>query len=146
MRKAWMYWQPRVGRPYWNMQQAFRGHMVVLCDEWTASDGEAFAEGFRRLGLGKVIGTRTWGGEIWLSVSNDLADHGIATAAENGVFRAGGQVADRRARRRSGHRGGQSAACHVRRKGRAAGSGDGALEETDSRETGGAAAGAEVSG
>ena len=68
------------------MQYAFRGHMVVLCDEWTASDGEAFAEGFRRLGLGKVIGTRTWGGEIWLSASNVLADHGIATAAEIGVY------------------------------------------------------------
>src|SRR5439155_13587723 len=61
-------------------------HMVVLCDERTGSDGEAFTEGFRRLGLGKVIGTRTWGGEIWLSGSNRLADKGIATAAENGVF------------------------------------------------------------
>jgi tricorn protease len=86
MRKAWMYWQPRVGTPNWNMQGAFRGHMVVLCDERTASDGEAFSEGFRRLGLGKVIGTRTWGGEIWLSGSNRLADRGVATAAENGVF------------------------------------------------------------
>jgi tricorn protease len=86
MRKAWMYWQPRVGIPYWNMQQAFRGHLVVLCDEWTGSDGEAFTEGFRRLGLGKVIGTRTWGGEIWLSASNVLADRGIATAAEVGVY------------------------------------------------------------
>ena len=73
------------------MQYAFRGHMVVLCDEWTASDGEAFAEGFRRLGLGKVIGTRTWGGEIWLSGSNSLADRGIATAAETGVFGPEGQ-------------------------------------------------------
>jgi tricorn protease len=86
LRKAWMYWQPRVGKPTWNMQEAFRGHLVVLCDERTGSDGEAFAEGFRRLGLGKVIGTRTWGGEIWLSGSNRLADKGIATAAENGVF------------------------------------------------------------
>jgi tricorn protease len=60
--------------------------MVVLCNERTASDGEAFAEGFRRLGLGKVIGTRTWGGEIWLSSSNFLVDRGIATAAETGVF------------------------------------------------------------
>ena len=50
------------------------------------SDGEAFSEGFRRLGLGKVIGTRTWGGEIWLSQSNYLVDKGIATAAEIGVF------------------------------------------------------------
>jgi len=86
LRRAWFYWQPRTGNPYWNMQYAFRGHMVVLCDEWTASDGEAFSEGFRRLGLGKVIGTRTWGGEIWLSSSNFLVDRGIATAAEYGVY------------------------------------------------------------
>ncbi len=86
LRKAWFYWQPRIGHPYWNMQYAFRGHMVVLVNEFTASDGEAFAEGFRRLGLGKVIGTRTWGGEIWLSSSNVLVDRGIATAAEFGVY------------------------------------------------------------
>ncbi|MBZ5585907.1 MAG: PDZ domain-containing protein [Acidobacteriia bacterium] len=86
MRKAWMYWQPRVGAPSWNMQQAFRGHMVVLCDQATGSDGEAFTEGFRRLGLGKAIGMRTWGGEIWLSSSNVLADQGIASTGELGVF------------------------------------------------------------
>jgi len=86
LRKAWMYWQSRVGNPYWNMQWAFRGHLVVLVDEWTASDGEAFAAGFHRLGLGRIIGTRTWGGEIWLSSGNVLEDHGIATAAEDGVY------------------------------------------------------------
>jgi tricorn protease len=86
VRKAWFYWKGRVGKPTWNMQYAFRGHMVVLCNERTASDGEAFSEGFRRLGLGKVMGTRTWGGEIWLSSSNVLVDKGIATAAETGVF------------------------------------------------------------
>lgn len=86
MRKAWFYWKGRVGDPYWNMQYAFRGHLVVLCDEHTASDGEAFTEGFRRLGLGKVIGTRTWGGEIWLTSSNLLSDGGVATAAEFGVY------------------------------------------------------------
>ena len=86
LRKAWFYWQPRVGNPAWNMQYAFRGHVVVLCDRQTASDGEAFTEGIRRLGLGKIIGVRTWGGEIWLSQSNTLADKGIATAAEAGVY------------------------------------------------------------
>ena len=86
MRKAWFYWQPRIGQPYWNMQYAFRGHMVILCNEMTASDGEAVTEGFRRLGLGKVIGTRTWGGEVWLTSSNRLVDGGIATAAEFGVY------------------------------------------------------------
>lgn len=86
LRKAWFYWQPRIGQPYWNMQYAFRGPVVVMVDQRTASDGEAFAEGFRRLGLGKVIGMRTWGGEIWLSSSNFLVDKGIATAAETGVY------------------------------------------------------------
>ena len=86
LRKAWFYWQGRIGKPYWNMQYAFRGHMVVLCNEFTASDGEAFSEGFRRLGLGKIIGTRTWGGEIWLSFNNRLVDKGIASAAQTGVY------------------------------------------------------------
>ncbi len=86
LRRAWFYWQPRIGQPEWNMQFAFRGHLVVLCNERTASDGEAFAEGVKRLNLGRVIGTRTWGGEVWLSSSNFLVDRGIATAAETGVY------------------------------------------------------------
>jgi tricorn protease len=87
VRKVWHAWSQRVGQaPVYNMQYAFRGHIVVLCDERTASDGEVFAEGIRRLGIGKIIGTRTWGGEIWLSFSNFLVDRGIASAAEFGVF------------------------------------------------------------
>jgi tricorn protease len=86
LRRAWFYWQPRIGNPTWNMQYAFRGHVVVLCDENTGSDGEAFTEGIRRLDIGKIIGVRTWGGEIWLSANNFLADEGIATAAEDGVY------------------------------------------------------------
>jgi tricorn protease len=91
MRKPWMYWQDRVGEPYWNMQGAFRGHMVMLVDHETASDGEAVAEGFRRLGLGPVIGVRTWGGEIWLSGANTLSDGGIARAPMSGVYGAEGK-------------------------------------------------------
>ena len=85
-RKPWMYWKDRVGEPYWNMQGAFRGHMVMLVDQETASDGEAVADGFRRLGLGVVIGTRTWGGEIWLSGANTLSDNGVARAPMSGVY------------------------------------------------------------
>ncbi len=91
IRKAWFYWAPRVGKSIPNMQFAYTGHMVVLMDEKTASDGEAFSEGFRRLDLGKLIGTRTWGGEIWLSSSNRLVDNGIATAAETGVYSPDGE-------------------------------------------------------
>jgi tricorn protease len=91
LRKPWVYWQPRVGEPYWNMQYAFHGHMVVLCDEYTASDGETFAEGFRRLGLGQIIGVRTWGGGIWLSYGNRLVDYGYAAAPQIGMYTAEGK-------------------------------------------------------
>jgi tricorn protease len=86
LRKAWMYWKARSGEPYWNMPYAFRGHMVVLVNENTYSDGEAFADGFRELGLGVTIGTRTWGGEIWLSSANRLSDNGLARAPMMGVY------------------------------------------------------------
>ncbi|MEC8557112.1 MAG: S41 family peptidase [Planctomycetota bacterium] len=86
MRKAWMYWQARTGEPYPNMQFAFNGHMAVLIDPYTISDGEAFSEGFRRLGLGPLIGTKTWGGGIWLRSNNDLVDGGLARSPEFGVF------------------------------------------------------------
>ncbi len=90
VRTAWSFWSGGEKSIGWNMQQAFRGHKAMLIDEETASDGEAVAEGFRRLGLGKLIGTRTWGGGIWLTSSNVLVDGGIATAAEFGVYGADG--------------------------------------------------------
>ena len=71
------------------MQYAFRGHVVVLINEETASDGEAFAEGARRLGIATIIGTRTWGGEIWLSVRAILLSICARTRA-----RAGARIAD----------------------------------------------------
>jgi hypothetical protein len=143
MRKAWMYWQTRTGKPFWNMQQAFRGHMVVLCDEFTGSDGEAFTEGFRRLGLGKGIGTRTWGGEIWLTSSNRLADRGIATAAEWGVFGSDRQWMI------EGHGVDpdvQSSACDLRGPGRAVGSSHRIPEDREPGKAHRAARAAEVSG
>jgi tricorn protease len=86
MRQAWMYWKDRASNPSWNMQYAFRGHIVVLVDQETASDGEAFAEGMKRLKLGTVIGARTWGGQIWLSSINTLSDGGLARAPMMGVY------------------------------------------------------------
>ncbi|MCH7343258.1 S41 family peptidase [Pelomonas sp. CA6] len=87
MRRAWMYWQarsPSGAAPYPNMQQAFRGPIVVLANEETYSDGETFSEGFKRLGLGPVIGKTTSGAGVWLSDQNRLIDNGIMRAAEFG--------------------------------------------------------------
>ena len=86
LRQAWMYFKDRTGEPYWNMDYAFRGHMVVLVNERTGSNGETFVEGFRRLELGKTIGMRTWGGQVWLNTRNRLSDNGVANAPMHGVY------------------------------------------------------------
>jgi tricorn protease len=83
LKKAWAYWdQPGRGAAQTNMQGAFRGHVAVLIDEGTYSDGETFAAGVRALELGPLIGTQTAGAGIWLSGRNRLADGGMARIAE----------------------------------------------------------------
>ncbi|MFM7533047.1 MAG: S41 family peptidase [Rubrivivax sp.] len=94
LRRAWVWWQrrsPPGSPPYPNMQQAFHGHLVVLVNEETYSDGETFSEGFKRLGLGTVIGRRTSGAGVWLSDRNRLLDNGIMRAAETGQMDAQGR-------------------------------------------------------
>tara|TARA_B100000678_G_scaffold14471_1_gene11435 strand:- start:3022 stop:6336 length:3315 start_codon:yes stop_codon:yes gene_type:complete len=87
LRRAWAFWQGIEGGPvFTNMQQAFRGHLVVLIDEGTYSDGETFSAGVKALELGPLIGTRTAGAGIWLSDRNPLADRGQARVAEFAQF------------------------------------------------------------
>jgi tricorn protease len=86
LRRAWAFWQPPRGAPYTNMQDAFRGHLTVLADQFTYSDGETFAAGVKALELGPVIGMRTSGAGIWLSDRNRLSDNGLARVAEFGQF------------------------------------------------------------
>lgn len=82
LRKAWMFWQPTHGTPYSNMQQSFRGHLVVLTDELTYSDGETFSAGIKALGVAPLIGKRTAGAGVWLSGRNSLTDRGMSRVAE----------------------------------------------------------------
>ncbi|MCB1609332.1 MAG: PD40 domain-containing protein [Xanthomonadales bacterium] len=83
LRRTWAFWQqPGFNNRNWNMQQSFRGHLVVLADQYTYSDGETFAAGVKALGLGPVIGMRTAGAGIWLSGRNRLLDGGMARIAE----------------------------------------------------------------
>ena len=65
--------------------------MMVDVGHKPVTPREAVAEGFRRLGLGPVIGVRTWGGEIWLSGANTLSDGGVARAPMMGVYGAEGK-------------------------------------------------------
>ena len=93
MRKAWGFWAKPdgTGIPTTNMQNAYRGHVAVLIDERTYSDGETFAAAIKSLGIAPLIGTRTAGAGVWLSDRPVLADRGIARTAESAQFAIDGR-------------------------------------------------------
>jgi tricorn protease len=64
---------PRRRRPYSYPQDAPRGPLVALTDEFAGSDGDIVTAAIRSLGLGPVIGARTWGGVIGI----DGHGHGL---------------------------------------------------------------------
>ncbi len=86
LRQTWGYFKDRTGEPYRGMRKSFNGHMVVLVNESCGSNGETFAEAFRRFGLGITIGKRTWGGQVWLNSSNKLSDKGVMSAPMHGFY------------------------------------------------------------
>ena len=54
--------------------ETFYGPKVCLIDKYSSSDGDLFPYGFRQLGLGKLIGTRSWGGIVGISGSRQFVD------------------------------------------------------------------------
>jgi tricorn protease len=91
LRKAWAFWTSNGSQPDSNMQNTFRGHLVVLVDELTYSDGETFAAGIKALKLAPLVGKRTAGAGVWLSDGNGLLDNGMARVAEFTQYTADGQ-------------------------------------------------------
>jgi tricorn protease len=70
--------------------RAFYGPMVVLQNERSASDAEMFPDGFRTLGLGKVIGVPTYGAVIGTGAYQLLDGSSIRTPGV-GVYTARGE-------------------------------------------------------
>jgi tricorn protease len=65
---------PRGMRPSSYPEEAPRGPLVALADEFAGSDGDMVTAAIRILGLGPVIGARTWGGVIGIDDAHDLVD------------------------------------------------------------------------
>ncbi len=59
-----------------NPPQTFIGPMATLMDEFSASDGDIFPFRFKTMGLGKLIGKRSWGGVVGIRNPLPLADGG----------------------------------------------------------------------
>ncbi|MDE0022129.1 MAG: PDZ domain-containing protein [Candidatus Poribacteria bacterium] len=81
-RKRIGYTQPRYGeaRPY--PGDSVLGPMAALTDENAGSDGDIFSHCFKLMGLGPLIGMRTWGGVIGISPKSRFVDSGHTTQPE----------------------------------------------------------------
>lgn len=70
------YWKQRGLEPNATPLLSHKGPKAMLINGLSSSGGDALPYYFRKLGLGTLIGTRTWGGLIGLSGNPALVDNG----------------------------------------------------------------------
>jgi tricorn protease len=81
-RKPWAFMQPRHGMAFRYPEKSLFGPMAVLIDQHAGSDGDIFPASFRILGLGPLVGTRTWGGVVGIRSDKPFVDMGMSTQPE----------------------------------------------------------------
>ena len=72
----------RWGDPQPYPAESPRGAMVMVTNEHAGSDGDIVSHAFKQLGLGPLIGHRTWGGVIGINPRHLLADGTTTTQPE----------------------------------------------------------------
>jgi tricorn protease len=77
---------PRWGTPESYPYHTLRGHLLALTNQFTGSDGDMFTESFRELGLGPVVGKRTWGGVIGIDSRYQLVDGTTTTQPQYSIW------------------------------------------------------------
>jgi tricorn protease len=75
------------GTARWSRQESYpevapRGPVVTVADEFAGSDGDIVTAAIRDLGLGPVVGTRTWGGVVGIDGYRSLVDGTSITVPE----------------------------------------------------------------
>ncbi|MFD5697647.1 S41 family peptidase [Streptomyces lasiicapitis] len=76
----------RDAQPVSYASNAPRGPVVALADEATSSDGDMITAVFRLLGLGPVVGQRTWGGVVGMTGRHALGDGTVITVPMNAAW------------------------------------------------------------
>ncbi len=85
-RELTMFTIARNGSPTTKPGGMMLGPKVLLIDCYSASDGDLFPYQFRKLGLGKIIGTRSWGGVVGIRGSLPFIDGGQLRKPEFAPF------------------------------------------------------------
>jgi tricorn protease len=76
----------RVRTPMSDPQQVLAGPKICLINHYSASDGDIFPYFFRQYGLGKLLGTRTWGGVRGIRGEWKMMDGGYVTIPEDAMY------------------------------------------------------------
>jgi tricorn protease len=66
-------------RPYSYPEDAPRGPVVAVANEFSGSDGDIVNAAIKALGIGPVVGTRTWGGVVGIDSRYRLVDGTLVT-------------------------------------------------------------------
>ncbi|MBW4029024.1 MAG: hypothetical protein HIU93_16805 [Acidobacteria bacterium] len=74
-----------------SLEAMIPGPKAVIMNAFTASDGDQFVYFFRKDGLGKLIGERTWGGVRGVGDDPDLLDGGRITVPHNALYDTNGR-------------------------------------------------------
>jgi tricorn protease len=90
-RKYLSGWKDRDALVFNTPAGAIYGPKAMLIDQDAGSGGDFLPYGFKRLGLGKLIGTRTWGGLIGISANPSLIDGGFLSVPFFRVFTPEGE-------------------------------------------------------
>ena len=77
---------PRWGSPESYPYHTLRGHLVLITNQFTGSDGDMFTASFKQLKLGKVIGKRTWGGVVGIDGRYQLVDGTTTTQPQYSIW------------------------------------------------------------
>lgn len=70
---------PRGMRAYSYPEDAPRGPVVAVANEFSGSDGDIVNAAVKALGIGPVVGTRTWGGVVGIDSKYHLVDGTLVT-------------------------------------------------------------------
>ena len=70
-------WKDRDGIEFHTPAGALHGPKLMLIDQDAGSGGDFLPYAFRELGVGQLMGTRTWGGLIGISANPSLIDGGF---------------------------------------------------------------------
>ncbi|KUL52570.1 peptidase S41 [Streptomyces sp. NRRL F-4489] len=76
----------RDAEPVSYTSNAPRGPVVAVADEMTSSDGDMITAAFKLLGIGPVVGMRTWGGVVGMTGRHRLADGTAITVPMNAAW------------------------------------------------------------